>query len=87
VWDGQAPLESVFAYPRTARIRYLVVDSGDADTGRWLGHRRNVVDDYRRVFGGEPGRIRSVGVLTDSDDLRTRSEAWYGDLAFAGSPA
>jgi hypothetical protein len=86
VWDGQAPLESVFAYPRTARIRYLVVETGEANTGRWLGHRRNVVDDYRRVFGGEPGRIRSVGVLTDSDDLRTRSEAWYGDLEFVAAP-
>jgi hypothetical protein len=87
VWDGQAPLESVFAYPRTARIRYLVTESGEAHTGRWLPHRRNVVDDYRRVFGGQPGRISSVGVLTDSDDLHTRNEAWYGDLAFVGSPA
>ena len=86
VWDGQAALENVFAYPRSARIRYLVVDTGEAQTGRWRAHRRNVVDDYRRVFGGEPGRIHSVGVLTDSDDLRTRSEAWYGDLAFTGSP-
>jgi hypothetical protein len=87
VWDGQAPLESVFTYPRSTRIRYLVADTGEARTGRWLPHRRNVVDDYRRVFGGEPGRIRSVGVLTDSDDLHVRSEAWYGDLAFVGSLA
>jgi Protein of unknown function (DUF3047) len=82
VWDGQAALDSVFAYPRSARIRYLVVETGESNTGRWCAHRRNVVDDYRRVFGGEPGRIHSVGVLTDSDDLRTRSEAWYGDLGF-----
>lgn len=82
VWDGQAPPESVFRYARTGRIRYLVVESGAGNTGRWLRYRRNVVDDYRRVFGGEPGRIRSVGILTDSDDLKARSEAWFGDLAF-----
>jgi len=29
-------------------------------------------------------RLRSVGVLTDSDDLRTRAEAWYGDLVLQG---
>jgi len=82
-WDGQAPVGSVLRYPRSGSIRYQVVESGQAGTGRWLNYRRNVVEDYRHVFGGEPGRIRSVGVLTDSDDLKTRIEAWFGDLAFS----
>lgn len=82
VWDGQAPRESVAAYSRSNRIRYLVVESGAGGTGRWLSYRRNVVDDYRRVFGTAPGRISDVGILTDSDDLKTNSEAWYGDLSF-----
>ena len=85
VWDGQAPPESVYTYPRSTRVRYLVVESGTANVGRWLGYRRNVVEDYRRVFGTEPGRIRSVGVMTDTDDLKTRAEAWYGDLRFSTS--
>jgi hypothetical protein len=82
VWDGQAPPESIFRNPRSDRIRYLVVESGGRNTGRWLNYRRNVVDDYRRVFGDEPGRIRGIGVMTDSDDLKTHSEAWYADIAF-----
>ncbi len=83
VWDGQAQPGSVFEYPRSGRIRYLVVEGGASHTGQWRRYRRNVVEDYRRVFGGEPGRIRSVGVLTDSDDLKIRNEAWYGDLVFS----
>jgi hypothetical protein len=86
VWDGRAAPESVFQYPRTTRIRYLVVESGAAGTGRWLRYSRNLVEDYRRVFGGEPGRISAVAVLTDSDDLKTHSEAWYGDLTFSRAP-
>lgn len=85
VWDGQAPAEAVLTYPRSSRIRYLVVQSGTAGTGRWLAYRRNVVDDYRRVFGAEPGRILGVGVLTDSDDLKGRAEAWFGDLRFSAA--
>jgi hypothetical protein len=53
VWDGSAPTEGIYLYPRTSRIRYLVVESGAARTGRWLIHSRNVVEDYRRVFGGK----------------------------------
>jgi hypothetical protein len=83
---AKAATESVFQYPRTSRIRYLVVESGASNAGRWLGYSRNVVEDYRHAFGGEPGRIRNVAVLTDSDDLKTHSEAWYGDLAFSASP-
>jgi len=83
VWDGEAAEGSVFRYARSGRIRYLVVNSGPRDTGRWVAHRRNVIDDYRQVFGGEPGRIVGVGVLTDSDDLKVRSEAWFGDLRFS----
>lgn len=82
VWDGEAERESVIAYPRSARIQYLVVESGAGPSGRWLRYRRNVVDDYRRVFGADPGRITNVGLLSDSDDLKLRQESWFGDLQF-----
>ena len=80
VWDGQAAPESVLPYARSSRIRYLVADSGTAGLGRWQAHRRNVVADFQRVYGEPPGRLVGVGVLTDSDDLKGRAEAWYGDL-------
>jgi len=83
VWDGQAPPERVVAYPRTARVQYLVVESGAERVGRWLGYRRNVLADYRRVFGGEPGRIRHVGLLADTDDLKARTDSWFANLAFS----
>ena len=82
VWDGQAPVGSVFQYARSSRIRYLVVESGAARQDRWVAYRRNVIDDYRRVFGADPGRVTDVGITTDSDDLSTLSECWYGDVSF-----
>lgn len=80
VWDGQAAPETVLPYARSSRIRYLVVESGRDGTGRWQAYRRNVVADFQRVYGEPPGRLIGVGVLTDSDDLKGRAEAWYGDL-------
>jgi hypothetical protein len=83
VWDPNAATERVVAYPRTSRVQYLVVESGTAAVGRWHSYRRNVVEDYRRVFGGEPGRIRHVGLLADSDDLKLRTDSWFANLAFS----
>ena len=85
-WDGEAAPESVLQYPRSSRIRYLVVEQGARHAGQWLEMRRNVLEDYRRVFGGTPGRITQVGLLTDSDDLRNRAEAWFGDLRLEAGP-
>ena len=87
VWDGHLPVESVLPYVRCSRIQYLVVENGEARLGRWLGYERNVLEDYRRVFGEPPsGHITHVGVLTDSDDLKNHVEAWYGDIGLFEEP-
>ena len=87
VWDGQLPVGSVLPYARSGRIRYDVVESGTARAGQWLRYERNLLDDFRRVFGDAPvGHITSVGVLTDSDDLKNHVEAWYGDIGLYAEP-
>lgn len=88
VWDGQLPVGEVRPYARTGRIQYQVVESGAARQGQWLSYERNVAQDFEAIFGEPPpGRIIDVGVLTDSDDLQNRVEAWYGDIAFTDRPA
>lgn len=85
VWDGQLPVGQVVPYARTGRIQYQVVESGAARKGQWLSYERNVAQDFEAVFGEPPpGRIIDVGLLTDSDDLKNRIEAWYGDISFHG---
>lgn len=83
VWDGRLAAGTVTHNHRTSRIRYLTIESGPQRLGRWLSYERNVLADYERVFGESPGRISSVGVLTDGDALKTRLEAWYGDITLA----
>lgn len=82
VWDGKLPVGTVVANARTARIRYLVVESGSARAGQWLAYRRDVCADFRQVFGEDPREIRSIGVLTDSDDTMHRLQTWYGDIVY-----
>lgn len=87
VWDSRLPVGTVVHYPRTSRIRYLVVDSGPAGLGAWRAHARAVAQDYARVFD-EPmtGPPRAVGLLTDTDDLRLTLQAWYGEPRFSAGP-
>jgi hypothetical protein len=80
VWSNQIAVETALPSPQIDRIRMVVVESGDARLGQWLTYRRNVLEDYRRAFGEDPGDIVAVGVLTDSDNTRQSARALYGDI-------
>jgi hypothetical protein len=57
-----------------------VVSSGGNGVGTWQRYRRNFVDDYRRAFGTEPGRLIGIAILTDTDNTRQQVSAQYGKI-------
>lgn len=80
VWSNQIPVETALPSPQIDRIRMVVVERGDAHVGQWRQYRRNVLEDYRRAFGEDPGDIVAVGMLTDSDNTRQVARSFYGDI-------
>ena len=80
VWSNQIPAETALPSPQLDRIRMVVVESGPAHVGQWRSYRRDVLEDYRRAFGEEPGDIVAVGVLTDSDNTQRVARSYYGDI-------
>lgn len=80
VWSNQIPVETALPSPQIDRIRMVVVEQGAEHVGQWRQYRRNVVEDYRRAFGEEPGDIVAVGMLTDSDNTRNSARSYYGDI-------
>ncbi|NNF03998.1 MAG: DUF3047 domain-containing protein [Rhodothermales bacterium] len=58
------------------QLRILIVGSAASDAlGEWRTIRRNVVEDYRHVFGGSPGSDRPIGItlFSDADDVQDDS--------------
>lgn len=82
VWANEVPVDTVLPNPQLDRIRMIVVESGEARVGKWVSLRRNVVEDFRKAFGEEPGDVVAVGVLTDSDHAQQAARAQYGDITF-----
>ncbi len=87
VWGSRTPKDGIVANPYTTRIKLIAVESGRDKLGQWLEARRDVIADYRRAFGEEPGRIVSVGIITENDTSDRTLEVYYGDLAFYRAPA
>jgi Protein of unknown function (DUF3047) len=86
VWKNREPAETVYSSPLTDRVRHIVVESGEARLDQWVVVRRNVLEDYRRAFGEEPGEIVAVGIMTDYGDNGAPRRAFYGDITLRGAP-
>jgi hypothetical protein len=80
VWCNRREPGSVIRSPRTDRVRKLVVESGPRRLNRWLEYERDIRADYERVFGEQPGALVGIAIMTDSDNTRSRAQAWYGPV-------
>ena len=82
IWSNTEPVGKVIRNPRTPRVQMVVASTGAAGVGTWQTLSRNAVEDFRRAFGEDPGRLTGVAVLTDTDNTGEKAEAWYGDVQF-----
>jgi len=81
VWSNQRPVGSVIHNPRTDRIRKIVVESGTQGLEQWRNYERDIRADFEHAFGEAPGALVGIGVMTDSDNTRSNTVAWYGPIA------
>jgi len=83
IWDTTAPVGSVFKSEKTGLVTYIVVRSGPTDLGKWLTESRNVLDDYKKIFGEAPGEdVGAISIAIDSNDTNSTAEAYFGEIFF-----
>ncbi|OGK94291.1 MAG: hypothetical protein A2W08_14695 [Candidatus Rokubacteria bacterium RBG_16_73_20] len=82
VWDTTAPLGLVVPSEKTGTVTYIIVRSGTADLGRWVTERRNVVEDFRRIYGEAPEAPGAVSIAIDSNDTTSSAESFMGSIVF-----
>jgi hypothetical protein len=82
IYAAKAPVGTVIENPHTKRVQMVVASSGPGGVGTWQSLSRNLLEDYRRVFKEEPGRLLSYGVMSDTDNTGETVEAWYGEIDF-----
>ncbi len=86
IWAHNAAKGTVVPNAYTDFTMMIVVESGPERLGQWITEERNIVEDYRRAFGGDPPLITGVAIMTDSDDSGGEASAYYGDITFLSSP-
>lgn len=82
VWSNKQPIGSSWPSAFTDNARMVAIESGSGRINHWKNERRDVRADYQRLFGGEPGQVDAVAIMTDTDNTGAAATAWYGDIWF-----
>lgn len=83
VWDRLLPAGTALANAYTPRVRYIVVNSGEARAGQWFSHERRLAADFLRAFGHDAPVVPpllAVLVGADADNTAGHSMAYVGDV-------
>ena len=82
VWDTTAPAGTTAKSQKTGTVHYLVVRSGPAELGKWITERRNVLQDFKLIYGALDAGPDLVSLGIDSNDTKSSAESFIGSLAF-----
>jgi hypothetical protein len=82
IWDTTAPVGAMHKSQKTGTVTYIVLRSGPAELGKWLTERRNVREDFKKVYGEEPDDPGFISFGIDSDDVKGPAESYMGAIRF-----
>lgn len=83
VWSSNQAPGTRWDNAFTANAKMIAVQAGSDQPGKWVTVQRDVAEDYRQLFGKEPGKVDAVAIMTDTDNSGKEALAWYGDIWFS----
>lgn len=80
IWANRLAKGNSIPNAFTSHAMMLAAESGPERAGQWLTEERDILTDYRRLFGGEPHEIGAIAIMTDTDNTGGEATAWYGAI-------
>ncbi|MBI2438115.1 MAG: DUF3047 domain-containing protein [Lentisphaerae bacterium] len=80
VWAGSGEKGKAYPSPYTDQSVMVPLQAGPERVGEWVDEAVNVVEDYRRFFGGEPPRLAALAIMNDSDNTGGASTSYVAHI-------
>lgn len=61
----------------------VAVRSNTDATHTWYPEKRNILNDLKNLFGSDIRYIDAVALMTDTDNSKRNTVAYYGDIYFS----
>jgi hypothetical protein len=82
VWDSTVPAGTICKSEKTGTVTYVVIRSGPADLGKWFTERRNVAEDFKKIYGADADGPAAMSIAIDSNDTNSTAESFMGAMLF-----
>jgi hypothetical protein len=86
IWANRLAKGAYIPNSFSSNAMMLAVESGSDRVGQWIKEERDILADYRKMFGEEPHEIGAIAIMTDTDNTGGEANAWYGDLTISTAP-
>lgn len=90
LWENKTPQGWTGPGPQLLgnMIRYVVLKNGNDKLNQWYGEKRNILEDYRSLFGdkvGEypPGPTQGVQIYINTQHTKSEAEGYIGEVFFS----
>ncbi len=82
VWSSSTPVDTAWHNPYTSKARMIAVQSGDALVDQWVLQRRNVIEDFQRLFGVNVDELDGYALMVDGDNTGEMATGYFGQIQF-----
>ena len=80
VWAAKEPPGTIYRSPYSNSVGIVVVQSGKEKRGDWVLENREIVKDYRKVFGKAPEFLTAVAIMVDTDNTNRSALTFFDDI-------
>ncbi|MBI5584622.1 MAG: DUF3047 domain-containing protein [Deltaproteobacteria bacterium] len=66
-----------------SKCKIIVLQAGKERLNQWMSEKRNVYEDYKKLFGKEPPNVGGVAFYINSQRTRSEAEAYLHEIYFS----
>ncbi len=83
VWSSQQPKKTAWNSAYVSQARMLAIRDKTDATAQWFHEKRNVYQDFKQQFGESVRYVKTIAIMTDTDDSNQAAKSYYGDIYFS----
>lgn len=76
IWANRKHSKPILTNTYTEKSKMIPLQQGESNLGKWIIQEVNILEDYKRAFGGKPPRIASIAIMNDSDNTGEHSVSY-----------
>lgn len=82
LWSSHLQPGDTISDPGKPWQKLMVIEGGSSKLGNWLSYKRNLYEDYKRLYRGEPSHLIFIGILNDTDQTGQEAVSYIADVIF-----